>query len=108
MTQKPSPSKFQDQIADFVKKYNLKTSVANRLLDLVSEVGEVSKEILIATDYGKRPFEPNDHWAEEIGDLFFSLVCIANASDVNLLNALEAALSKYENRLRNQDDPGSG
>ncbi|MBS1249974.1 MAG: hypothetical protein MAG431_01563 [Chloroflexi bacterium] len=39
---------FHNQVADFVQKHDLETSMADRLLDLVSEVGEVAKEILTA------------------------------------------------------------
>ncbi len=102
----PTPT-FQNQVNDFVNVHDLEIPVADRLLDLVSEIGEVAKEILKSTEYGKHPFGPGEGWEDEIGDVFFSLVCIANSTGVDLLAVLEAALSKYENRLCTGSDPGS-
>lgn len=44
-----------------------------RLLDAMSELGEVSKEILKGTDYGKKPLEYREEIKGEIGDVLFSL-----------------------------------
>lgn len=99
---------FQNRVNDFVHSHNLEIPIAERLLDLVSEIGEVAKEILKSTEYGKRPFKPGEGWEDELGDTFFSLVCIANSTEVDLLAALEMALRKYESRLREGSDPGSG
>lgn len=43
MTDRPS---FQQTVSDFVQAHNLEASVHARLLDLASEVGELSKEVL--------------------------------------------------------------
>ncbi len=69
----------------------------------------MSKEYLKGTDYGREPFEePTDGWQDELGDVLFSLVCLANSTDVNLEAALQTALNKYEERLRLEGDAGSG
>lgn len=36
----------QKEVAEFVKENHLKTEIGFRMLDLVSEVGELSKEVL--------------------------------------------------------------
>ena len=46
----------QKFVAEFVEKAGVETSVEFRLLDLVSEMGELSKEVLKGTNYGKRVF----------------------------------------------------
>ncbi|MFN4218524.1 MAG: MazG nucleotide pyrophosphohydrolase domain-containing protein [Candidatus Bipolaricaulia bacterium] len=40
-----------------------------------------------------------EDWTSELGDAFFSLICIANSTNVNLEDALQQALRKYEQRL---------
>ncbi|UFJ39412.1 nucleotide pyrophosphohydrolase [Brevibacillus humidisoli] len=101
-------AKLQQQVADFVRQHNMETTVPVRLLDLASEMGEVSKEVLKTTRYGKEPFHPTAEWESELGDLFFSLICLANSTDVDLEHALAAVLDKYVKRLANSGDAGSG
>lgn len=98
----------QKQVADFVETHSLETDVAHRILDLVSELGEVSKEILISTVYGRKPFQPTDEWRSELGDLLFSLVCVANSTGVDLEQALLEVLKKYQRRLKSKQNAGSG
>ena len=56
-----------------------KTPVEFRALDLVSELGEVSKEILKMTSYGAKKLELNQEVGEELGDVFFSLISLAKS-----------------------------
>ena len=92
-------------VASFVEEAGIEAPVHARLLDLVSEVGELSKEALEATGYGRNSFHPPDGWAGELGDVFFALVCLANDTGVDLEAALDGALGKY---LLLGGDAGSG
>ena len=49
--------KSQDEVKEFTKKNRLSASPEVHMLDLMSEVGEIAKEILKATDYGKKEFK---------------------------------------------------
>ena len=99
----------QRDVDRFVERNGLEAPVEVRLLDLVSEVGEVSKEVLKASDYGRAAFRAQEEgWAGELADVFFSLVCLANSTGVDLETALRGALEKYEQRLDAGGDPGSG
>ncbi len=91
-----------------MQKHQLETSVEARLIDLLSEMGELAKEALKGSDYGKAPFTQTPAWEEELADAFFSLVCLANSTNVDLEKALGDALAKYEARLRQKGDAGSG
>jgi NTP pyrophosphatase (non-canonical NTP hydrolase) len=102
------PPRFQKSVADFVQKHKLEASVEARLIDLLSEIGELAKEALKGSDYGKAPFTQTQAWEEELADAFFSLVCLANSTGVNLEKALEGVLAKYEARLSEKGDAGSG
>ena len=104
-------AEMQKQVAEFVTQHELGIDVVHRVLDLVSEVGELSKEVLKATDYGKQTFRPdatNGNWQEELGDVLFSLICVANATDVDLERSLAAVLEKYRRRIQSKQDAGSG
>ena len=98
----------QKRVAEFVEAHGLGTDVAYRLLDLVSEIGELSKEALKATHYGKTTFQKNEDWEQELGDALFSLICVANATGVDLEAALAKVLTKYQNRIDETQDVGSG
>lgn len=88
----------QKKVAEFVKVHNIETSVENRLLDLVSEIGEVAKEALKGNNYGKSKFVKTEAWDEEIGDVLFAIICLANVTETCLERALLNVLKKYEER----------
>ncbi|MDP4146536.1 MAG: MazG nucleotide pyrophosphohydrolase domain-containing protein [Bacillota bacterium] len=98
----------QDQVSKFIKDKCINSKIDIRIIDLISEVGELSKEILKGTNYGNKQFEKTKDWESEIGDVFFSLICIANETDTNLEDCLNYVLKKYEKRFTDNGDLGSG
>ena len=98
----------QQLVARFSAASGMNSPVEARLLDLLSELGEVAKEYLRATDYGRVPFQHPRSWEEEMGDVYYSLLTLANASGVDLGRALERVLRKYEHRMMRNGNPGSG
>ncbi len=97
----------QNKIENFCNENNLNSDAEVRLLDLVSEVGEVSKEILKASDYGRSEYQVNENIELEIGDLFFSLITLANSLQIDLEKALSKVLDKYQGRIRTGNSPDS-
>ena len=95
------------KVDDFCKQNNLSNSPEFRFLDLVSEVGELSKEILKSSDYGKKKIQLTENMKSEFGDILFSLITTANAFDVNLETELNSVLEKYERRMT-KGSPDSG
>ena len=89
----------QEKIKKFCKENNMEAPAEHRVLDLASEIGEVAKEILKMTDYGKKPIEKNNKIEEELGDAFYSLITVANYFEVDLEKALDIVLEKYKKRL---------
>ncbi len=66
---------------------------------LTEEVGELAR--IIARKYGEQSFkegEQDTDLAEELADVFFVLICIANQTDVNLSDALKKSLDKKTRR----------
>ncbi len=98
----------QNKVARFVKEHNLETSVEARLLDLVSETGELAKEVLKGSQYGQRPLQLTADWSGELADALFSLLCLANSTGVDLDTVLDQVLTKYSQRLNAKGDAGSG
>jgi len=97
----------QKAVANLFGKYNLSTDVQTRYIDLVSEVGELGKEILTSTDYGKKDLLINAQMIDEVGDCLFSLFALCHEMGVDSQNALNNSLAKYEQRFDNKGDIGS-
>jgi NTP pyrophosphatase (non-canonical NTP hydrolase) len=97
----------QQRVAAFVEDHGLETPPAYRLLDLVSEVGELGKEVTESTDYGAAPGAV-DIDRDELGDTLFALLALAEELDVDASAALEQSLEKYERRIDKRGSAGSG
>ncbi len=95
-----SMKELQEKIKIFCKEYNLDSPVEHRILDTMSELGEVAKEILKMSDYSRKPLKYRDELKSELGDLFYSIITIANSFDIDLEEALNMALEKYKKRLK--------
>ena len=90
----------QQHVKQFCEEHNMLSPTEFRTLDLVSEIGEVAKEILKMTNYGTKPLNKNNDIKLELGDAYFSLLALANTLDVDLEEALEQVLEKYNTRLK--------
>lgn len=101
-------SEAQQLVKKFADDKRLNLSIEARIIDLTSEAGELSKEVLKGTAYGKKAFVKTEGWDSEIGDVLFSLICIANETESDLGNCLKLALEKYEKRYAIKGDLGSG
>jgi NTP pyrophosphatase (non-canonical NTP hydrolase) len=66
---------------------------------LTEEVGELAR--IIARKYGEQSFKESDkqyNLADEMADVLFVLICLANQTGVNLTEALKNNLEKKTNR----------
>jgi len=66
---------------------------------LMEEVGEVAR--IMARQYGEQSFKNSDkevNLADEMADVLFVLICLANQTGVNLTEALQKNLDKKTNR----------
>jgi len=97
----------QRRVAEFVDRHGLETPPEFRLLDLVSELGELAKNATESTDYGEDPTDL-EFDSDEVGDAFFALLALAESADVDAGEALDEALSKYDARLAEHETPASG
>ncbi|MCX6971072.1 MAG: nucleotide pyrophosphohydrolase [Verrucomicrobia bacterium] len=97
----------QLSVAAFVRQNGQEADVAHRLLDAVSELGEVAKEVLKGSSYGSAKFATTNGWKEELGDVLFSLLCVANSTGVDMEEAVRLALAKYERRIKIKGEASS-
>lgn len=70
-------------------------SELTNLAMLTEEVGEVAR--IIARKYGEQSFKKSDEGADlgdELADVLFVLICLANQTGINLTEALEKNLEK--------------
>ena len=97
----------QARVASFVDEHDLDAPTAYRLLDAVSELGEVAKEVCTSTEYGDDP-SAVDVSDDELGDALFALLAVCDVLEVDAEAALETSLAKYEERLVESGGAGSG
>lgn len=103
-----SLSTAQSNVATFTSDHDLEAPVSARVLDVVSEVGELAKEALEASAYGSKAPVLRASWQGELGDLIFSVLSLANSTDVDLDTALADTLDKYRHRMASTGTAGSG
>lgn len=98
----------QRKVEQFVAQYDLACGAQIRFMDLVSEVGELGKEIVKGSNYGRKPYEGSAAVADEAGDCLFSLLALCSELGIDAQAALEGALEKYRRRMAQKGDVGSG
>ncbi len=78
-----------------VRYFNELTNMAM----LTEEVGEVAR--IIARRYGEQSFKESDknkELSDELADMLFVLICLANQTGVDLTDALQKNLDKKSSR----------
>ena len=89
----------QKQVDVWIKQYGVRYfSELTNMAILTEEVGELAR--VIARKYGDQSFKAGekDNLDEEIADIFWVLVCIANQTGVNLTEAFQQSLEKKTQR----------
>lgn len=90
----------QNKIDQWIKTYGVRyfNELTNMVL-LTEEVGELAR--LIARKYGEQSFKESDKGKsldEEMADILFVLICLANQTGVNLTEAITKNLEKKTKR----------
>jgi len=94
----------QQTIDNWIKTYGVRyfNELTNMTL-LTEEVGELAR--VMARKYGEQSAKASDlekNLAEEIGDILFVLVCIANQTGVDLTEVMKQNLDKKTARDKNR------
>lgn len=98
---------WQRRVTDFACRRDLLHDPVTHALGLASEVGELAKEVLLATDYGRRAAQFRPDLAGELGHALYGLLALAEACGVDAEDALGEALEKHELRVAQCATPGS-
>lgn len=90
----------QRRVDDWIKTYGVRYfSELTNMAILTEEVGEVAR--IMARRYGEQSFKASDtkyDLADEMADVLWVLVCLANQTGVDLTEAFERNLKKKTER----------
>jgi NTP pyrophosphatase (non-canonical NTP hydrolase) len=90
----------QEKVDNWIKDYGVRYfNELTNLAILTEEVGELAR--IIARKYGEQSFKENekqDNIGDEMADILFVLICLANQTGVNLTKSLEENLVKKTTR----------
>jgi NTP pyrophosphatase (non-canonical NTP hydrolase) len=102
-------SEAQQLVDDWIKTIGVRyfNELTNMVL-LTEEVGELAR--IIARKYGEQSFKESDlnrDMGDEMADVLFVLICLANQTGVDLTTALKRNLEKKTHRdhSRHKDNP---
>lgn len=101
----------QNKVTEFNKTRGVHLepmSVSSRLLDITSEMGELSKEYLKASNYGTSEFVLTEDFEMEYGDVLYSMLSLADEANIDANKALEKVINKYKARIEKNKNMGSG
>jgi len=98
----------QQRVDAWIKEYGVRYfSELTNMACLTEEVGELAR--IMARRYGDQSFKQGEHGdlAEELADVLWVLLCIANQTGTDLTAALERSFEKKtrRDRTRHLDNP---
>ena len=90
----------QRQVDEWIRTYGVRyfSELTNMVL-LTEEVGEMAR--IIARTYGEQSFKESDrqkNLADEMADVLWVLICLANQTGVNLTEAFARSIEKKTQR----------
>lgn len=89
----------QQQVDEWIKTYGVRYfSELTNMAVLTEEVGELAR--VMARKYGDQSFKKGEkeNIEEEIADVFWVLLCIANQTGTDLTNAFQKSMEKKTKR----------
>jgi NTP pyrophosphatase (non-canonical NTP hydrolase) len=105
MTTKPFTTKeMQNRVDEYISQFKEGYfSPLSMLARLTEEVGEMAREV--NHHYGEKPkktTEQENTIEEELGDLLFVVLCFANSLKIDVSEAFDIAMTKFETRDKNR------
>jgi len=86
----------QNKVDDWIKTYGVRYfGELTNMVILTEEVGELAR--VVARTYGEQSFKKSDegaNLADEMADVLWVLICMANQTGVNLTDAFEKNMEK--------------
>lgn len=91
---------YQNMVDEWINEVGVRYySELTNLAELVEEVGEVAR--IISRQYGDQSFKESDKGydlGDELADVFFVLVCIANQTGTDLSHSIKMNMDKKYKR----------
>ena len=103
-----SIKQLQQQVDDWIKKYGVRyfDELTNMAI-LTEEVGEVAR--IMARKFGEQSYKESDNsdLGEELADVIFVVLCIANQTKINLQESFDnkIKLKSMRDKNRHQNNP---
>lgn len=99
----PTLKEAQERVDQWIKQYGVRYfSELTNMAVLTEEVGELAR--IMARKYGDQSFKEGekDNLAEEIADVLWVLLCIANQTGTDITRAFQDSLEKKTRRDSNR------
>ena len=99
----------QKQVDEWIRTTGVRYfSELTNMAILTEEVGEMAR--IMARTYGDQSFKKSDldkNWADEMADVLWVLICLANQTNIDLTKAFENNIKKKTERdaERHQNNP---
>ncbi|MFX1571352.1 MAG: nucleotide pyrophosphohydrolase [Promethearchaeota archaeon] len=99
MVKENSLIEIQNSVDQWIRQYGGYWSPSSMICAIMEELGEVAREVNSLEGYKpKKSNQLNSNLGEELADLLFSIICIANYYKVDLGKELNKVINKYSKR----------
>ncbi len=98
----------QITVDQWINKYGVRYfDIKTNMIVLTEEVGEMAR--VIARKYGEQASKPNEtlNLEDEMADVLWVLLCMANQTEINLTEALKKNIQKKTERDKNRHKDNS-
>lgn len=97
----------QKEVAELVKKFSFNWSAYVQYIHLVEEMGELGEALTVKqgdrrAGSGEKALADHGDVEEEIGDVLFSLIDLANRYNLSLDKIMEDTYKRYQKKLLKQ------
>lgn len=94
-------------LSELLIKADAKMDPQSRMMDVASEVGELSKEVLKSTKYGRKEFTMTPEFEEEYGDVLYSLLSMGLENGIDIEANMKKMIKKMNSRFGIEEDYSS-
>ena len=91
-------------LSELLIKADAKMDPQSRMMDVASEVGELSKEVLKSTRYGRKEFTMTSEFEEEYGDVLYSLLSMGLENGIDIESNIKKMIKKMNSRFGIEED----
>ena len=91
-------------LSELLIKADAKMDTQSRMMDVASEVGELSKEVLKSTRYGRNEFTMTPEFEEEYGDVLYSLLSMGIENGIDIEANIKKMIKKMNSRFGIEED----